>query len=169
MNNCKVALNLHRYTNRHDEILRTISSFVQKQVPDDVTVLTDLPNGDQYQFPSSLTLTDLRPDLVAYSNLTKLVTMVELTVCYETNFKGARSRKEEKYMELVEEIEQKEFVVDLITVEVGSRGFINQESFYHLNATLGATKRELMDLMLSETAIRGSFEIWIGRNTTNIN
>ena len=97
--------------------------------------------------------------------------MVELTVCYETNFKDAQSRKEEKYMELAEEIEQKEFVVDLITVEVGSRGFINQESFYHLNAMLGATERELMDLMLSvsETAIRGSFEIWIGRNTTNIN
>ena len=171
LNNCKVALNLRRYNNRHDEILRTISSFVQKQVPDDVTVLTDLPNGDQYQFPSSLTLTDLHPDLVAYSNLTKSVTMVELTVCYETNFKDAQSRKEEKYMELVEEIEQKGFVVDLITVEVGSRGFINQDSFYHLNGTLGATKRELMGLMLSvsEAAIRGSFEIWIGRNTTNIN
>ena len=122
MNNCKVALNLCRY-NRH-EILWTISSFVQKQVPDDVTVLTELPNGDQYQFPSSLALTDLRPDLVAYSYLTKSVTMVELTVCYETNFKDAQSRKE-KYMELVEEIEQKGFVVDLITMEVGSRGFTN--------------------------------------------
>ena len=62
-------------------------------------------------------------------------------------------------------------MVDLITVEVGSRGFVNQKSFYHPNATLGATKRELMDLMLSvsEAAIRGSFEIWIGRNTTNTN
>ena len=62
-------------------------------------------------------------------------------------------------------------MVDLITVEVGSRGFINQDSFYRLNATLGATKRELMDLMLSvsEAAIRGLFEIWIGRNTTNTN
>ena len=98
--------------------------------------------------------------------------MMEMTVCYEMNFKDAQSRKEEKYMELVEEIEQKGFVVDLITVEVGSRGFINQESFYHLNATLGTTKRELMDLMLSvsEAAIRRtSFEIWIGRNTSNIN
>ena len=97
--------------------------------------------------------------------------MVELTVCYETNFKDAQSRKEEKYIKLVEEIEQKGFMVDLITVEVGSRGFINQESFYHLNATLGATKRELMGVTLSvsEAAIRGSFEIWIGRNTTNIN
>ena len=62
-------------------------------------------------------------------------------------------------------------MVDLITMEVGSRGFVNQESFYRLNAILGATKKELMDLMLSvsEAAIRGSFEIWIGRNVINNN
>ena len=72
-------------------------------------------------------------------------------------------------MELVEEIEEKGFVVHLITMEVGSRGFINQESFYRLNAIPGATKKELMDLMLSvsEAGISGSFEIWIGRNVIN--
>ena len=74
-------------------------TVIQKQVPDDVIVLTDLSDGDQYQFPPSLVLSDLRPDLVAYSNLTKSVTMVELTVCYETNFKDAQSRKERKYMD----------------------------------------------------------------------
>ena len=171
LNNCKVALNLHRYNNRHDKILQIISSFVQNQVPEDVTVLADLPNSDQYHLPSSLALSDLRPDLVAYSNLTMSATIVELTVCFETNFKDAQLRKEEKYMELVEEIEEKGFVVDLITMEVGSRGFVNQESFYRLNAILGATKKELMDLMLSvsEAAIRGSFEIWIGRNVINNN
>ena len=171
LNNCKVALDLRRYNNRHDQILRIISNFIQKQVPDDVIVLTDLSDGDQYQFPPSLALSDLGPDLVVYSNLTKSVTMVELTVCYETNFKGAQSRKERKYMELVEEIEQNGFVVNLITVEVGSRGFVNQESFYRLNGTLGAPKKELLDLMLSvsEAAIKESFRIWIDRNTLNIN
>ena len=90
-----------RYNNRHDDILRTISNFIQKQVLDDVTVLTDLPDCDQYQFPSNLALSDLRPDLVAYSNQTKSVTLMELTVCYETNFRDAQSRKEQKYMKLV--------------------------------------------------------------------
>ena len=65
-------------------------------------------------------------------------------------------------------MEQKGFVVDLITVEVGSRGFVNQESFYCLNATLGAAKKEQM-LSVSEAAIRGSFQIWIGRNIINTN
>lgn len=113
--------------------------------PNDVTVLADL--SEQYQFPPSLALSDLRPDLVAYSNLTKSVIIVELTVCYETNFRDARARKEEKYTELVKEVEENGFVVDLITVEVGSRGFVNYESFSWLNSTLGAPKKKLFDLL----------------------
>ena len=97
---------------------RERSSFIQNQVPEDVTVLADLPNNDQYHLPSSLALSDLRPNLVAYSNLTMSATIVELTVCLETKFKDAQLRKE-KYIELVEEIEEKGFVVDLITMEVG--------------------------------------------------
>ena len=57
-----------------------------------MTVLTDL--SDQYHFPPSLALTDLRPNLVAYSDLTKSVIIVELTVCYETNYKEAQAKKE---------------------------------------------------------------------------
>ena len=98
---------------------RERSSFIQNQVPEDVTVLADLPNNDQYHLPSSLALSDLRPNLVAYSNLTMSATIVELTVCLETKFKDAQLRKEEKYIELVEEIEEKGFVVDLITMEAG--------------------------------------------------
>ena len=89
--------------------------------------------------------------------------MVELTVCYEINFKDAKARKEQKYTELVEEVEQNGFVVDFITLEVGSRGFVNYESFCRLNSILilGAPKKELFNLLLSisSTAIKGSFQI----------
>ena len=65
----------------------------------------------------------MRPDLVAYSCLAKTAIIVELTVCFETNFQDAKERKATKYSELVEEIEENDFVVDMITLEVGSRGF----------------------------------------------
>ena len=42
--------------------------------------------------------------------------VIELTACFE--------RKEAKYAELVEEREGNGFVVELITLEVGSRGFV---------------------------------------------
>ena len=102
LNNCKVALDLRRYNQRHDEILRTIEKFVKEHITDDVSVLADL--SEQYHFPASLACSDLRPDLVAHSDLTKTATIVELTVCFETNFEAARSRKEAKYSELIEEV-----------------------------------------------------------------
>ena len=58
--------------------------------------------------------------------------IVELTVCFESNFQEARTRKEEKHSELVEEVKENGFVVDLITLEVGSTGFVNYDSFHHL-------------------------------------
>ena len=76
----------------------------------------------------SVWLSDLWPDLVAYSCLAKIAIIVELTVCFETNFKDAQKRKEAKYTELVEEVEKNDFIVDLITLEVGSQCFVNYES-----------------------------------------
>ena len=58
--------------------------------------------------------------------------IIELTVCFETNFKKAQQKKEGKYAELVEDMEGNGFVVELITLEVGSRGFVNYDSFHRL-------------------------------------
>ena len=36
----------------------------------------------------------LRPDLVVYSELTKISIIIELTVCFEPNFKEAKERSQ---------------------------------------------------------------------------
>ena len=69
LNNCTTALKLRRYNARHDQVLQTIAKFMKQQVSEDMKVVADLEQ--QYQFPSSLAFTDLRPDLVAYSCLAK--------------------------------------------------------------------------------------------------
>ena len=61
--------------------------------------------------------------MVAYSCLAKTGIILELTICFETNFQDAKQRKVAEYSELAEEIEDRDFVVDLITLEVGSRGY----------------------------------------------
>lgn len=58
----------------------------------------------------------------------------------------ARSRKE-KYCELVEKMEDNGFMVDLVTLEVGSGGFVNYDSFRRLNEATGASKKELQKLL----------------------
>ena len=106
---------------------------------------------------------------MAYSCLAKTAIIVELTVYFETNFKDAQKRKEAKYTELVEEVEENDFVMDLITLEVGSRGFVNHESFRRLREVV-ATPKQLNDLLLSvsKLAIKGSFQIWTCRNHQSI-
>ena len=71
---------------------------------------------EQYQFPPKLAPSNLQPDLVAYSEGAKTVMIVELTVCFETNFQEVQTRKEEKYSKLVEEVEQNGYMVDMITL-----------------------------------------------------
>ena len=140
LNHCKKALDLRRFNTRHDQVLKVIADFVKKLVPDDMHVIADLE--DQYHFPPCLAHTDLRPDLIIYSELTKSATLMELTVCFETNFEEAKSRKETKYADLVDEIEENGFTVDLVTIEVGARGFLKYESFRRLNEVLGADRKE---------------------------
>ena len=91
-------------------MLKVIADFVKKLVPDDMHVIADFE--DQYHFPPYLAHTDLRLDLIIYSKLTKSATLMDLTVCFETNFEEAKSRKEMKYADLVDEIEENGFTVD---------------------------------------------------------
>ena len=71
-------MELRRYNTRHDEVLSVITGFVKKQVPSEMTVTADL--SDNNLFPPSLTLTDLRLDIVAYDIQAKTTIILELTV-----------------------------------------------------------------------------------------
>ena len=58
-----------------------------------------------YCYPQQIGVTDLRPDIVIWQDEPKEVTLVELTVCFETGFEVAKERKWQKYIELLEEAE----------------------------------------------------------------
>ena len=137
---------------------------MKQQVSEDVVIVVDL--DQQYLFPTSLAFTDLRPDLVAYSCLAKTAIILELTVCFKTNFQDAKQRKVAKYSELVKEVEDRGFVVNLIILEVGSRGFVGFDGFCQLRDSVGTSQKDLNDLLLSVSlsAIKGSFQIWMCRN-----
>ena len=63
LNNCEVALNLRCYHTRHDRILQLIVTAAQAYSPASYQLAADIPE-DQYHFPSHITPTDLRPDIV---------------------------------------------------------------------------------------------------------
>ena len=84
------------YNIRHDSILSAITETVSRNIPQTTSMTADI--GDTYEFPHHIILTDLRPDLVWWNEAHKSITLVELTVCFETNFEEAAQRKTAKYL-----------------------------------------------------------------------
>ena len=90
--------------------------------------MADLPNIT-YTFPSNMASTDLRPDIIMWSDPRQFVVLAELTVCFETNFKDALQRKRSRYQDLLELCTANEHQTEVITLEVGSRRFLNLAGF----------------------------------------
>ena len=92
--------------------------------------------------------------------------LIELTVCFETNFEVARERKVSRYTDLVEGAEQHGYKCELITVEVGSRGVVEVERMDRLKRLMNVARREwdIFLVTLAETTMKESHKIWNVRN-----
>ena len=166
LNHCKAALELRRYNTRHDSVLQVIADFVRDHLPESFEMSADLPDLP-YNFPLMITPTDLRPDIVLWSQTLQLATLVELTVCYETNYVQAQTRKSDKYQDLVDAGEANGFTMEVITLEVGSRGFLNLQGFKALFQTLTRCPRKNTWNFLKticRITILQSQRIWTTRN-----
>ena len=94
------------------------------------------------------------------------IDLVELTVPFETNIDKAHSRKQSKYADLVEDINQKGYNCQLYCVEVGSRGLITTENEKRLSSIFQASRKEVRTLKkeLSNLALVSSYTIWNARH-----
>ena len=87
LNNCSMAISLRRYNICHDKILHEISTVVRAHLSPSASMAVDI--GEGYAFPMHIVPTDLRPDLVWWEDDARVLYLLELTVCYETNFEEA--------------------------------------------------------------------------------
>ena len=166
LNNCEVALNLRRYNMRHDRILQLIVTAAQAYSPVRYQLVADLP-VDQYHFPSHITPTDLRPDIVLWSNSQRTLNIIELTVSYETGFEEAADRKTRRYGDLVEEVGKQGNHCQTISLQVGSRGVIHGEGLNEFRCCLKPIpNKEWKKFLIGLTtaAIEESHHIWSNRN-----
>ena len=164
LNNCSVARDARRYNTRHDLVLQEIASAIRPFLRPSTILSVDLDDG--YNFPTHIVPTDLRPDIVWWDPGVRSMCLAELTVCFESNFKDAALRKTAKYMDLLQQVRDKGYRAQLLTLEVGSRGVPHFESFETLATTLSMSGKDLTNLLLSisRAAITGSFSIWCSRN-----
>ena len=118
----------------------------------------------QLRFPTIITTTTLRPDIVLWSVAEKRVLLVELTVPWEQGLQEAYERKKLRYTDLVAECQEKGWRATTYPVEVGCRGFISlstQRFLRDLGFTAGKSKGIMKDL--AEEAEKGSFWLWLRR------
>ena len=168
LNNCQKALSLRRYTIRHDAVLKTIFQSIRDHLPDQYSCTVDLPEHG-YNFPLHIyPNNDLRPDIVLWNTVQKHVWIIELTVCYESNVNEARQRKKMKYAELVQGIKSVGYRCVFYPIQVGSRGYIDIESFLPIKNLLGLTTRTFCSVLVNSAvaAITHSEQIWQYRNTS---
>ena len=119
------------YSTRHDGVLKVIVDFLQRHMAAGIQITADLP-GQQYTFPQDIVPTGLHPDIVMWS--TSAIYLMELTVPFETNIAGAAERKAHCYWELASACGRSHHM-SIITLEVGSRGFLSIAGFEQLVPT----------------------------------
>ena len=78
----------------------------------------------------------LHSDMILWSDPQQFVVLADLTVCFETNFEDSSQGKRSKYQDLLESCTANGYQTDLITLEVGSRGFLNLAGFNKLSKVL---------------------------------
>ena len=157
------ALKHRRYNDRHDSILECLYTYLKKLLPPTQTITADLP-GHKYSFPQHIACTDCRPDIVVWDQSS--LTIVELTVPYELCIEAAVDRKTSRYSPLMRLCGQAGYSATLLTVEVGSRGFINSSSFNTFHSTFPAkrTVQELLEKDVVRKCLLESYRIWCKRN-----
>ena len=166
LNHCPVALLSRRYNQRHDAVLELLHEFTCRHASSQQQVTVDLPN-QPYCFPASFACTDSRPDLVIWNKDQASIHLVELTVPFETTMKDAVTRKRARYSELLQECSRTARVAKLITIEVGSRGFLNLESFQDLYKVLETPPAKdccKLEVEVVKTTLLHLHLIWCKRN-----
>ena len=158
-------MSLRRYAERHDNVLQILSSFVKQHLKPSYALTADL-SDEPYAFPQHITPTNLRPDLVWWSEQQKVLWILELTISFKIMMENAHQTKTAKYMDLVEEVRLGGYRAECIAFEVGSRGLLIESELIQLRDALSAPGKDLTELAgsLSRSAILGSFKIWCSRN-----
>ena len=140
----------------HFGILHRFSDFV-----------LDVDLERQLKYPSHITESGLRPDIVIYSNQGRLVVHLELTCPIEENFQFAQARKEKtygKFSELGMACTKNGWQVICLPVEVGARGYAGQTLMNSLRKLgLGRQRTKTLVKRAADECLRCSFWVWVLR------
>ena len=134
LNNCSVMLNQGKYTWRHNSILNKLLQTLKIHVPAPNKIFCDLPGHmvGISTIPTDILVTTLKPDLVIVNYEEKTLSIIELTVPFDSNIEIANQRKSQKYENLISDIDETGYSVKFFALEISSRGYISPENMKRL-------------------------------------
>ncbi|XP_057310615.1 uncharacterized protein LOC130648580 [Hydractinia symbiolongicarpus] len=116
--------------------------------------------------PPYLAVTQLRPDILLTSAMTKIVIILELTCPCEEYMETWHGVKVDKYLSLCSVMRLNNWSVHFFVVEVGARGFCSENVRICLRR-LGFSNMSVRYTLksLTESSMRSSFYIWLSRDS----
>ena len=128
LNNCKEMLD--RYLWLHNSVLSYIYECIKYPKDYETELHVDLPFTHQggSTIPIDIIITQQRPDLVLIDRKNKKLTIMELSIPFETNIDSTHAIKLERYRQLISDIEQNNYCVKYYPIEIGSRGLISKDN-----------------------------------------
>jgi len=161
---------LDRYAWRLNNILsHIVKLFNNCAMKDSITVYSDLEghNIAGGTIPPNILPTALKPDIVIVWPNSKRLSIIELTVPFETNLDSAKTRKTDKYSSLCSDIRASGYTVDFWTLEIGSRGYVNKTNLSTIKTLEKIfnydVKAKCISVSLSKLALLGSYSIYNSR------
>ena len=157
LSNCIVSVNEKHYTWRHNNVLKTLSTYIMQLQQHGYELYIDI---DGYSNPSQL-FNSFRPDAVIRKGDHFVV--LELTVCFETNIKS-RDYKKSKYLSLKDDINVNVNKFDLITLEITTLGFYAENKTLNKILKNHGINVERCFKKMGEVALCASYYIYTCRN-----
>ena len=141
LNNCTVMLNQGRYSWRHNSVLMKLYESLKPHLPESAKIFCDLPGlmTGVSTIPTDILITLLRPDLVIVDYNEKTMSIVELTIPFDSNIESANNRKIKKYENLISDIENEGLSVRFFAFEISSRGYISPDNQKRLKQIMTLT------------------------------
>ena len=114
----------------------------------------------QLKFPEEITHTSLRPDIILWSQGTKQVVLIELTVPWKERMEEAHELKLNKYQALIFASQQNVWKAWNLPVEVGCRGFAGQSLWRALGPLRieGPARKRLVANITKQAGILGNLD-----------
>ena len=146
LNNCDRKLHLYKW--RHDNVLYKLKNFISSKL-NDCDILCDLCTENNafldrnvHTIPADIFQTSLRPDIVILNRAIKSLTIIEVTIPFESNICQAHERKAEKYSGLIAGLEEKGFACRFHSFVIGARGIAAQGSCRSIRSICKSSRME---------------------------